>query len=518
MSRLFSDVLPEWPLDEVEAGLASATETDVLAALELAENGRRLNARDFMALVSPAASPYLETMARIARDVTVRQFGRSIQLFTPLYLANYCTNQCVYCGFNTKNHIHRSMLTMDEVEAEGKVIAATGLRNILLLTGDAPKLTGPAYIAEAARRLRPYFPSIGVEVYSMSEDDYRMLVDAGVDSFTMFQETYNEELYLKLHPAGPKRDFRFRLNAPDRAARAGMRSVNVGALLGLDQWRRDAFYTGLHADWIQATYPGVDIAVSAPRMRPHEGSFNDIHPASERDLVQYIQALRLYLPAAGITLSTRERPFLRDRLIGLGITKISAGVSTAVGGHAHAAQDVAEEHDTAQFEIADDRDVDQMIAAIEAQGYQPCASRGSLSTKRTPAASRRRERDVWRLGRLAGRPLGGSSVVRDVVEEVRNGGWGYWLGYGIGRASCGGTVQGVGIGAHRHGRSGRVRLQLYRLFGPDGYSGFRDCGPGCGGVVQFEPPAFFPPAFGIAEGGGAGRGLAGTESVRHPAA
>ena len=302
MSRLFSDVLPEWPLDEVEAGLASATETDVLAALELAENGRRLNARDFMALVSPAASPYLETMARIARDVTVRQFGRSIQLFTPLYLANYCTNQCVYCGFNTKNHIHRSMLTMDEVEAEGKVIAATGLRNILLLTGDAPKLTGPAYIAEAARRLRPYFPSIGVEVYSMSEDDYRMLVDAGVDSFTMFQETYNEELYLKLHPAGPKRDFRFRLNAPDRAARAGMRSVNVGALLGLDQWRRDAFYTGLHADWIQATYPGVDIAVSAPRMRPHEGSFNDIHPASERDLVQYIQALRLYLPAAGSTL------------------------------------------------------------------------------------------------------------------------------------------------------------------------------------------------------------------------
>ena len=145
----------------------------------------------------------------------------------------------------------------------------------------------------------------------------------------------------------------------------------MGALLGLDQWRRDAFYTGLHADWIQAAYPGVDIAVSAPRMRPHEGSFNDIHPASERDLVQYIQALRLYLPAAGITLSTRERPFLRDRLIGLGVTKISAGVSTAVGGHAHAAQDAAGEHDTAQFEIADNRDVDQMIAAIEAQGYQP---------------------------------------------------------------------------------------------------------------------------------------------------
>lgn len=372
MSRLFSDVLPEWPLDEVEAGLASATETDVLAALELAENGRRLNARDFMALVSPAASPYLETMARIARDVTVRQFGRSIQLFTPLYLANYCTNQCVYCGFNTKNHIHRSMLTMDEVEAEGKVIAATGLRNILLLTGDAPKLTGPAYIAEAARRLRPYFPSIGVEVYSMSEDDYRMLVDAGVDSFTMFQETYNEELYLKLHPAGPKRDFRFRLNAPDRAARAGMRSVNVGALLGLDQWRRDAFYTGLHADWIQATYPGVDIAVSAPRMRPHEGSFNDIHPASERDLVQYIQAL----PA----LSARRRDHAVHARAPVPARSAHRAWHHQDFGGAFPppwadmpmpAQDVAEEHDTAQFEIADDRDVDQMIAAIEAQGYQP---------------------------------------------------------------------------------------------------------------------------------------------------
>lgn len=369
--RLFSDRLPEWPLEQVAAGLASATDDDVLAALARARAGRRLGPREYMALVSPAAAPHLEEMARLAREVTVKNFGRAMQLFTPLYLANYCTNQCVYCGFNTKNRIHRSMLTMDEVEAEGRAIAATGLRNILLLTGDAPKLTGPDYIAEAARRLRPFFPSIGIEVYSMTEDEYRMLVEAGVESFTMFQETYNEGLYARLHPAGPKRDFRFRLDAPDRAARAGMRCVNVGALLGLDEWRRDAFYTGLHADWIQRAYPGVEVAVSAPRMRPHEGTFNDIHPASERDLVQYIQALRLYLPTAGITLSTRERPFLRDRLIGLGITKISAGVSTAVGGHAHDVRDNPEERDTAQFEIADTRNVDEMMQAIAAQGYQP---------------------------------------------------------------------------------------------------------------------------------------------------
>lgn len=370
MSLMFSDVLPDWSLDAVENGLHTATESDVFRAVAAAERGERLTPQDFMALLSPAAAPHLETLARLAQSITQRQFGRSIQLFTPLYLANFCTNSCVYCGFNVGNHIHRSMLSMDEVEAEGRTIAATGLRHILLLTGDAPKKTGPAYIAEASRRLRPYFPGIGVEVYSMSEEEYRVLIDAGVDSFTMFQETYNEELYATLHPAGPKRDFHWRLNAPDRAARAGMHSVNVGALLGLDRWRRDAFYTGLHAEWLQQTYPGVEIAVSTPRMRPHEGSFTDIHPASDRELVQYIQALRLFLPSAGITLSTRECPALRDRLIPLGVTKLSAGVSTAVGGHA-THKDCEESLDTAQFEIADNRTVDEMAAVILTQGYQP---------------------------------------------------------------------------------------------------------------------------------------------------
>lgn len=364
----FSSELPHWPLQMVDEGLHSATEKDVQRVLEQAAGGFRLMPKEFMVLLSPAATPYLETLAQLAREVTLRQFGRTIQLFTPLYLANFCTNKCVYCGFNTSNSIHRSMLSLEEIEVEGKSIAATGLRQILLLTGDAPQKTGPLYIAEASRRLRPYFPSIGIEVYSMSEDDYRMLLEAGVDSFTLFQETYNQELYAHLHPAGPKRNFLFRLEAPDRAAQAGMRIVNIGALLGLDAWRRDAFYTGLHAQWLQKHYPGVDIAVSTPRMRPHEGSFTNIHPTSERDLVQYIQALRLFLPSAGITLSTRERPFLRDRLISLGITKISAGVSTAVGGHAG---NEDSEMNTAQFDIADTRTVDEMINAIQNQGYQP---------------------------------------------------------------------------------------------------------------------------------------------------
>ncbi len=368
MNRQFSDIMPDWPIKMVSAAIDSGSENDVIRALEKAETAQRLSPRDFMALVSPAAEPHLEHMAHLAQDITVRHFGRSIQLFTPLYLANFCTNQCVYCGFNTRNHIQRSMLSMDEVDAEGRAIAATGLRNILLLTGDAPAKTGSAYIAAAVRRLRPYFPGIGVEVYSMTVNEYRILVEAGVDAFTMFQETYNAPLYAKLHPAGPKHDYLFRLNAPDRAAQAGMRTINIGALLGLDTWRTDAFYTGLHAAWIEYAWPGVGIAVSTPRMRPHEGMFTAVHTVTDRDLVQYIQALRLFLPTAGITLSTRERPSLRDRLITLGITRISAGVSTAVGGHTPTE---TERGNSAQFEIADQRNVDEIMLAIRAQGYQP---------------------------------------------------------------------------------------------------------------------------------------------------
>lgn len=370
----FYDELRRWPGEEVSAGLAHAPETAARGAVAAAERGEALTPRDFMALLSPAAAPLLEDMARAAQAITLRQFGRSVQLFTPLYLANYCTNRCVYCGFNTGNRIRRSMLSPEEIEREGRAIAATGLRHILLLTGDAPKKTGPEYIAEAARRLRAFFPGIGVEVYAMSVEEYRLLTAAGVDSLTMFQETYNEELYAGLHPAGPKRDFRFRLDAPQRGAEAGMRCIGIGALLGLDEWRRDAFFSGLHAAWLQERYPAVELSLSVPRMRPHAGVFDRVFSVSDRDLVQYITALRLFLPAAGITVSSRERAFLRDRLIELGVTRVSAGVSTAVGGHAVAS---AAEHsggdapDVGQFDISDSRSVDEMAAAIRARGYQP---------------------------------------------------------------------------------------------------------------------------------------------------
>ena len=358
----FYDILQQWPGAVASERLRAMRAADVRRALDRS----RLGEEDFLALLSPAAQPFLEDIAVRARELTLQFFGRSVQLFTPLYLANFCTNQCRYCGFNSKNGMLRTKLSMDEVEAEGRAIAATGLRSILLLTGEAPKLTGPEYIAAAVRRLRPLFPDIGIEVYAMTEEEYAFLISAGADSLTLFQETYNEALFLELHPAGPKRNFRFRLDSQHRAALAGMRAVNVGALIGLGDWRQDAFHTGLHANWLQQRHPGVEVGISVPRLRPHEGSSVTEHSGTERDLVQYILALRLFLPRSGITVSTRERAYLRDRLLSLGVTRVSAGVSTAVGGHA-----VRHDEDTSQFHIADERNVDSMAAAIRAQGYQP---------------------------------------------------------------------------------------------------------------------------------------------------
>lgn len=369
MPDSFYAVLAARSRESVAARLQKTGKQDVAAALEAAENGETLSPEAYLALLSEAAEPHLERMAAVSQTITLHRFGRSVQLFTPLYLANFCTNRCVYCGFNTGNAIQRRKLGMEEIEAEGAAIAATGLRHILLLTGDAPAITGPDYIAEAVRRLRRLFPNICVEVYSLTEAEYAQLIEAGTDGMTMFQETYNEPLYATLHPAGPKRNFRFRLEAPDRAGRAGMRSLNVGALLGLDDWRIDSFFTGLHARWLQRRHPGAEIGLSVPRMRPHAGTFTNVRPVSDRNLVQIITAARLFLPSAGITVSSREKASFRDKLIRLGVTRVSAGVSTAVGGHVSAEQAVPGQ--SPQFEIADARSVADMAEAIARQGLQP---------------------------------------------------------------------------------------------------------------------------------------------------
>lgn len=326
----------------------------------------RLDWADFWTLLSPQADAYLEEMAQAARKLTLRHFGKTVALFTPLYLSSYCVNHCVYCGFNTKNQIPRSKLTFAEVELEAVTIAATGLKHILILTGESRRQSPVEYIRDCVLVLRKYFSSISIEIYPLTTPEYEVLIAAGVDGLTIFQEVYNEPVYRMLHPAGPKRDFRYRLEATERAGVAGIRTMGIGALLGLDDWRTEAFFTGVHAHYLQRRFPEAELSVSLPRLRPHVGNFQPVSAVSERQLVQIMLAMRLFLPRVGITISTRERQEFRDHLIGLGVTKLSAGVSTAVGGH-------QVHHDAAvgQFEIADSRSVAEMRQAIKGLGYQP---------------------------------------------------------------------------------------------------------------------------------------------------
>lgn len=337
------------------------SEGDVLRSI----SRERLSEEDLLVLLSPKANSYLEPMALKAKQLTHQHFGKVIFLYTPLYLANYCVNQCIYCGFNITNSIIRKKLSIQEVEQEAKAISATGLRHILILTGESRQHTPVSYIRECVEVLKRYFRSITIEIYPLEADEYAELILAGVDGLTIYQEVYNEDIYGQLHLKGPKRDYKYRLDAPERACKASMRSVNIGALLGLDDWRREAFFTGLHAAYLQDKYLDTEISMSLPRMRPHVGEFQPRYDVSDRNLVQAMLALRLFMPRAGITISTRERAELRDNLIGLGVTKMSAGTSTEVGGHTQA--DTSE----AQFNISDSRSVEEMRRLIYSKGYQP---------------------------------------------------------------------------------------------------------------------------------------------------
>ena len=325
-----------------------------------------LGPEDFGALLSPAAVPFMEEMAQRARLETRKHFGNAINLFTPLYIANYCENHCVYCGFSCNNRIKRGKLTPDEIEEELKTIAATGLQDILLLTGESRKGSSLEYIGEAVKLAAKYFKLVGIEIYPLNTDEYRYLHDCGADYVCVYQETYNPDKYEKLHVRGPKRVYPYRFNAHERALRGGMRAVAFGALLGLDDFRKDAFATGLHAYLVQQKYPQAEIILAPPRLRPfknHEQiSPKDVH---ERQLLQVMLAYRLFLPFAGISLSTRESARFRDNVIGITATKISAGVKVGVGGHNK------EEKGDEQFEISDPRSVEEVKTAIKNRGLQP---------------------------------------------------------------------------------------------------------------------------------------------------
>ena len=326
-----------------------------------------LSPADFAALLSPAAEPYLEKIAARAKEETRKHFGNSVMMFTPLYIANYCENHCIYCGFNCMNKIHRAKPSPEEIDHEMKLIAETGLEEVLILTGESRKMSDVKYIGEACKIASKYFRVIGLEIYPLNVDEYRYLQECGADYVTVFQETYDSDRYEALHLAGHKRIFPYRFNAQERAIMGGMRGVGFAALLGLSDFRKDAFATGMHAYLLQKKYPHAEIAFSCPRLRPtinhDEINPKDVH---ERQLFQVMCAYRIFMPFASMTISTRERAGFRDHVIGVAATKISAGVSTGIGGHSG-----EEEKGDAQFIISDPRTVDEVRDAIKAMGCQP---------------------------------------------------------------------------------------------------------------------------------------------------
>ena len=346
---------------DLEGFLSQVRDSDVRRVL----GKDRLREEDFLVLLSPAAAAYLEEMAQKAHRITVQNFGKVIFLYAPLYLADYCVNECLYCSFNATNKFKRRKLTLEELEEEAERIAREGIRHILILTGESRVHTPITYIKDCVGVLKKYFPSISIEVYPMDTHEYKELVDAGVDGLTIYQEVYNQEVYDRVHIKGPKKNYMYRLDAPERGCRAGMRTVNIGALLGLDDWRKEAFFTGLHAKYLQDKYPATEISLSVPRLRPHLGGFQPEHTIGDSELVQIILAFRLFLPRAGITLSTRERPQLRDNLVYLGITRMSAGSSTVVGGYTSNNEGVS------QFDVSDERGVKEIRDMISSKGYQP---------------------------------------------------------------------------------------------------------------------------------------------------
>lgn len=326
-----------------------------------------LSSRGLLVLLSPEGERSIEALAHRAHELTMLNFGKVIHLYTPMYLSNYCDNECAYCGFKRDNAIERRTLDVNEVMAEADFIHRKGFENILILTGGSRKEAPLKYIKDCVKAVRGKFSSVSIEVYELKKDEYKELIDEGVDGLTVYQEVYDEDTYGKVHLSGPKRDYMFRMDAPERALSAGMRTVSIGALLGLGDWRKEAFFTALHAKYLQDKFPAAEISVSVPRIRPQISCFKPACRVSDKDLVQIITSLRIFLPRVGINLSTREGSFLRDHLLPLGITRMSAGSTTKVGGHTVCAAGLA----SGQFEIFDTRELEEIKKMLSDRGYQP---------------------------------------------------------------------------------------------------------------------------------------------------
>ncbi|MFP4162417.1 MAG: 2-iminoacetate synthase ThiH [Chitinispirillaceae bacterium] len=356
----FYEIIKEYRDFDVDAYCSSVTPDKIRKIL----TKDRINELDFLALLSDAAVPFLEQMACRARDLTRSHFGNVVFLFTPLYISNVCENVCAYCSFARQHRIKRRHLSAEEVRAEAQRIARMGIRHILVLTGESPKVATLDYLKQSITVLKEYFSSIAVEIYALDSEGYGELVKCGVDGLTIYQETYDESLYMKLHQGGPKEDYLFRLEAPERGGEQGMRAITIGALLGLAEPRREAFLGALHSRFLQSTFPSAEVSLSFPRIRPLAGEFRPAYTISDKLFVQFMTAYRIFMPHSGITVSTRESLDFRNAILPMGPTKVSAGVSTSVGGH-------SDNPSESQFEIADTRSVEEMKRDLKILGFQP---------------------------------------------------------------------------------------------------------------------------------------------------
>ncbi len=349
------------PFKQLHEHIRASTEEDVRRSLRASH----LSTADLAALLSPAADIHLEAMAKRSADITAMRFGKTTQIYAPLYVSSFCTNRCSYCGFSVDNKIERRILSLEEAEAEAMILYQRGFKHILLVSGEATAKLGADYLEKLVLLLRDRFASISIEVQPLSTDEYARLFTAGVASVAIYQETYDRETYEKVHISGMKRDFDFRLETPARAAAGGMREVGIGALLGLADWRTEGLALGLHLAWLRKNFWRTGLTVSFPRLRPAAGEFQPLYNVTEKDLSQLIFALRIFDPDVGIILSTREEARYRNGMIGLGPTRYSAGSCTAPGGYSH--PDINGE----QFAIGDLRSINEVCAAIRQKGFDP---------------------------------------------------------------------------------------------------------------------------------------------------
>lgn len=370
MEQIKSDVMQKVMAHMNSYNPDDYTARDVRAAL----SHETCTIDDFKALLSPAAQPFLEQMAQRAQIETQKHFGNTVYIFTPLYIANYCENYCVYCGFNCYNKIRRLQLSYEQIEHEMKVIADSGMEEILILTGESKAKSDIKYIGEACKLARKYFKMVGLEIYPVNSEDYKYLHECGADYVTVFQETYDSDKYETLHLMGHKRVWPYRFESQERALMGGMRGVGFSALLGLSDFRRDALATALHVYYLQRKYPWAEMSISCPRLRPiiNNDKINP-HDVHETQLCQIICAYRIFLPFAGITVSSRESASFRNGIAKIAATKVSAGVSTGIGDHEskYTGENDGEAEGDEQFEINDSRSIDTMYKDMSKEGLQP---------------------------------------------------------------------------------------------------------------------------------------------------